>query len=266
MHPEFPLFPSLAIRFYALLLALAVFGGGFAGADLVSIQYFDSASTSFPGSGGPLWTGVVDTVTNKLRIDTWTELPGHGEEFWAPASLPMVWDAVGAGGAPFDVPDTFGLNGVVTFGNDANPATDFAFISPVSLQAMPWHPFDSQAGEPDTNQITEFVGPITFFPGWGGVAFLNGSGDMVYRVAQTNPGSTIAYDYRMVEAIPVSSTAVLPSTAATVTVTERVETLHAIVTAVPELSASVRAGIIAVVCVVVACVRRKHPTATAWST
>ena len=204
----------LVMLCWAVLLA----GASSVRADLVQIQYFDSASN--PQFGGPLWTGVVDTTANTLTINAWTELPRHSSpDFWTPAHLdtqPLVWPAVDANGAPFDVPDSFGANGVINFGSDhpSNAANDFAFISPVSAQDMDWHPFeyfdsDNTLGAPDLSIIVNFTSPVVVYPGWGGRAFDTPSG-RVYEVQQpnlfdpdTNPnGSTTVFDSTSVLLLP----------------------------------------------------------------
>lgn len=217
-------------------------------ADLVSLEYFDSATN--PAFGGPLWTGVIDTVTNKLRIDTWTELPLHSSpEFWVPADLPQIWNAVDASGAEFDVTaaNLFDINGNLNFGSDnpANAANDFAFISPNSMQALNWHPFDSSAGEPDTNTIVNFTDDIIFFPGWGGYAFVHPLNGLTFLVNQPSATSADDFDYRSVPALPTSADGVGSSTAATVTITEIIDTDVATIGVVPEASAFLGIALVA---------------------
>lgn len=189
-------------------------------ARLVDIEYYDRAGPAFPGSGGPLWTGVVDTVANTLTVETWTELPGHGSEWWTPADLPMIWNAVDGSGNIYDVPDDFGDEGVVDFGDDASPADDFAFVSPISSQQMNWYAFDSGTGQVDTSQTVSFNGAIPIYIGWGGVGTLvDPEGEIVYDVAQPNPqSSSTEYDYRVVPLLPISDTSIQTSTNATITV------------------------------------------------
>ncbi|TWU25811.1 hypothetical protein Pla144_30230 [Bythopirellula polymerisocia] len=222
-------------------------------ADLVWLEFNDRASQSFPGSGGPLWTGVVDTVTNKLRIDTWREQPLHGTEFWTPAQLPttpMVWDAIGANGLPFDVPDNFGLNGVVDFGNDApaNLANDFAFVSPVSMQDMPWYAFDLVNEEVDRTQELQFTFTTIFFPGWGGDAYLNQQGEKIFRVVKPTSTSGDAFDYRMIPVLPISATNISSPTAATITVTLRDSTPNPVIYAIPEPAAYLSLALVGAAC------------------
>lgn len=229
---------------------------GAAHADLVGVQYFDKGS--FPGEGGPLWTGVVDTVANKLRIDTWTELPGHGANFWTPANVPMVWTARDATGAVYDVPDSFGQNGIVNFGNDASPANDFAFISPVSLQDMGWFGFDSNTGAPDTSVVLDFTfAGVDLFPGWGGDAFRDQNGNIVYRVKQPNSSSTDGYDYRMMPVLPTSATTIQSSTGGTVTVTSR-EVTSAVMVGVPEASPVLGGMLVCALCAGATWIQKKR--------
>lgn len=207
-------------------------------ADLVQIKYYDRGIDDF--SGGPRWTGVIDTVTNNLRIDTWTELPAHGFEFWTPADLPLVWSAVDGNGDPFDVTNgnLFDSSGEINFGSDApgNEANDFAFISPIPAQQMNWHPFDTVAGAPDTQTIVNFVSPVTFHTGWGGYAFLDTDNELSFIINQ-NTGSLDELDFETVQSLPIQPLAVAASTGATVVVEGITQTPNGVIFAVPEPSA-----------------------------
>jgi len=225
-------------------------------ADLVGIEYFDSASAAFPGNGGPLWTGIVDTISNKLRIDTWSELPGHGADFWTPVNMPVIWDAIGSTGASFDVPDTFGLNGIVDFGDDSDPVNDFAFISPVSLQDTDWYAFDPVAMEVDTSQVVNFTLSTVLHAGWGGDAFVHSTNGLTYRTVQPNPQSTSEYDYQMIPLLPTGAQTVVSSTAATSTVTSR-EITQDPLAAIPEASAFLGVALVGAGCAVGTWTRKK---------
>lgn len=98
----------------------------------------------FNDANGPRWTGVVDTTSNQLTINTWTENAGD-PVFWTPTSLPLVWPAVDGAGVPYDVPDTFATSLI-----DAT----FAFISTTTLASMQW------------NEGTSLL--TASRPGWGG--------------------------------------------------------------------------------------------------
>ena len=237
---------------WVLLLA------GRGSADLVQIKYYDRGINDF--SGGPRWTGVIDTVTNKLRIDTWTELPAHGFEFWTPADLPLVWDAVDGNGDPFDVTDSnlFDGSGEINFGSDAagNEANDFAFISPVPAQQMNWHPFDSVAGEPDTQTIVNFVSPVIFHTGWGGFAFVDANNELSYVIKQ----DTVSLDelnFETVQSLPIEPLGVAASTGATVVVEGITQTPNGVIFAIPEPSAFLSFAAVTGICAVHAMRRKK---------
>lgn len=271
---KYPLFFMIC-----LLLSGFLFGPCIseAQADLVYVTYYDPEDTLY---GGPVWTGVVDTVSNKLRIDTWTELPRHSNEFWTPVmdDLPMVWDAVDSNGNPFDVPTNFGAGGIVNFGVDEKDnngnyienANDFAFISPIPIQDMRWHPFDptlpsehpfvdgsTEPGAPNRNVIGTYVGDIEFFLGWGGYAFRSPGEEKVFRTKQ-ELNSNVEYDYRMMTLLPVNASTDEPnadmtsnvgeSTGAVIYVTGRDVRNDAVITSVPEPSAVLGLTLISIVC------------------
>lgn len=231
---------------FVRLALVGIFSGlslGSARADLVGIEYFDSASN--PQFGGPLWRGVVDTVADTLQIDFWTELPRHSDDFWVPVNLPVVWNAVDSTGARFDVPDTFGLNGVIDFGVDGviDPADDFAFVSPVSLQDTDWYAYDTINEMVDKSQVVQFSGATVFFPGWGGYAFEHPVNGKTYQTEQPQLNGD-PFDYLMIPTLPVSATVAKASTFATITV-------------VPEPSAFLGVGLIGSVCVAGVWVHKK---------
>ncbi len=144
----------------------AVLGDCEARADLVAIEYWDQGpSDTYPG-GGPLWTGIVDTWEDTLTIQTWSELPGHGSEFWIPRDLPLVWKAYASNGSRYNVPDNW--NGHID--------DTFAFISDETLQQMRWLiPHFDYGTDPPTplpsTPASYTLNTIDIRPGWGGYAF-----------------------------------------------------------------------------------------------
>lgn len=251
-----------SLLFTALLLFLSA---GTARGDLVQIKYFDSALD--PQYGGPLWEGEIDTVTNKLRIFSWTEYPRHSLDFWVPANLPLIWDAVDVNGAEFQLSNfNFVQGGSFSFGSDNDPANDFAFLSPVTLQQMGWYEYDSENEVVDKSQVVQFNGPVEFFPGWGGVGFLNQNGERIVRVANTTEGDD--YDYRSLPILPVTETTSSgatdvssgASTNATITVTGIIETSEPVIVAVPEASALMSVGLAGTLCGLGAWLRKRSVT------
>ncbi len=61
-------------------------------------------TVEFNDLDGPRWTGLVDTDTNDLFIQSWTENPG-GVEFWTPQSLQFLNLKTDLGNDPFDILD-----------------------------------------------------------------------------------------------------------------------------------------------------------------
>jgi len=215
---------------------------GSASADLVSVEYYDPASPGFPVDGGPVWTGVVDTVTNNLRIDSWLELPGHGANFWVPANLPLVWTARDENGDVYDVPDTFGIDGTVTIDDN------FAFISPIAAQDMSWVDI---GGNPKTSS---FLVPTRV--GWGGFAeIVTLGGPYIFRTAAV--GTEPAYDEATMPRLPIIEASMVASTGATVRVTGRVTNPNPVIIAVPEPSAFLSVALVAAVSTAGRWMRRK---------
>jgi hypothetical protein len=224
-RPNAPL-PRPAGRPMAFVAAcLAVMFAAAAGnATLVEIDYLDRNGTGgFPDNGGPHWTGVVDTVSNTLTINTWIDLPGT-PEFWTPnlTALPLVWPAVKSNGSPYDVPDNW------TGHIDAS----FGFVSPTSVRNMQWN-------EGVWGQAPGFSLPpdADLYPGWGGVrkpVNVNGVTQLMYDTSA---------DETSMPLLPISSLGLAISDRATVTATilANVEA-----EAVPETSAFLFAGLIAV--------------------
>ena len=89
-------------------------------ADLFNVDFNDPV--------GPHWTGIVDTSADTLTINTWVENSG-GHAFWT--ASPLVWQAVNAGGGPYDVPDTFGASLI--------NASNWGFLSPVTHNEISWN-------------------------------------------------------------------------------------------------------------------------------
>lgn len=87
-------------------------------------------NVDFNDSDGPHWTGLVNTTTDVLTINTWTENAG-GAQFWTPTAsmLPWVWNAVDQTGATFDVPDNW----------DGMISTTWGFLSPEALGDVTWN-------------------------------------------------------------------------------------------------------------------------------
>src|SRR5262245_41194584 len=136
-------------RLAALGCALAaVVWGRPAQAVLVGVEYYDRGVVNPEFAGGPLWTGFVDTETDSLTIQTWTELPLHGSDFWIPRDLPLVWPARNSLGGLYDVPDSF----------DGHIDDSFAFISNLTLRDMGWkQPFFDLESDPPRLDHTEDV-------------------------------------------------------------------------------------------------------------
>jgi hypothetical protein len=172
---------------------------------VVGIEYHDLGNPNIqPGPiGGPLWTGFVDTTADTLTIETWRELPGHGADFWMPTALPLVWPAVTATGARYDVPDTFGdAPGMI---NDS-----FAFISEHTLQEP--HSEDHWGWElqlfdafnqPTTRVPKTFTGNVPIYPGWGGYSYEDEQGDQIFLTANPNPAD-VAYDESIMLWLPIT--------------------------------------------------------------
>lgn len=146
---------------------------GIASATLVSVTFStqNPPRDGFPGGGGPLWTGVVDTVADTLTIHSWTELPGT-PYIWEPGNLSLVWPAVDASGNRYDVTDDHFDEAHATF----RITDQFAFISPLSARTMAW---DNGA----FGQLPGDRAAVDFFPGWGGFADFNAAGELRFRVA-----------------------------------------------------------------------------------
>ncbi len=200
---------------WALPLALALgflMGGTDARATIVAIEYFDQANINPEFAGGPLWTGHVDTLANTLTIESWKELPLHGNEYWIPRSLPappliatepLVWPARDANGNLYDVPDTF----------DGHIDDTFAFISDLHLRDMQWkEPLFDYSPLPEDPPI--FLGTVDVeytlntgdvWPGWGGFALqVNDGGVIVKQYRTANPDvQQPDYDEHIMPALPV---------------------------------------------------------------
>lgn len=92
-------------------------------------------SVQFTDNDGPQWTGIVDTTTDTLTINTWVEGAG-GRDFWTPTG-PLTFKAYEAAtfnttfGAltPFDVPD----------GWDGSIGPDWGFLSDLTKQQISWN-------------------------------------------------------------------------------------------------------------------------------
>jgi hypothetical protein len=175
-------------------------------ATMVAIEYYDRADVNPDFAGGPLWTGYVDTIADTLTIETWTELPLHGNEYWIPRNLPgqpLVWPARDANGNPYDVPGTF----------DGHIDNTFAFISDVHLRDMEWKaPIFDYSPLPDDPPI--FLGTVDVeytldtgdvWPGWGGFALqVNDNGNIVKQFRTSNPDpNQPLYDERIMPALPI---------------------------------------------------------------
>lgn len=200
-------------------------------ADLVEISYYDRGIANPATNGGPLWTGVVDTITNRLRIDTWSELPGHGAEFWVPQNLPLVWPARDASGNIYDVPNDFGS----TIGGTVSIDDNFAFISPDAANDMSWEDIDGTA------QTFGTIHPPTRV-GWGGFAeIVTAGGPFIFHTSAI--GGEEDYDERTLPRLPVTPNNMFASLGATVEVTDRTATTAAVVTSIPEAS-SVLGGLL----------------------
>lgn len=195
----------------ATLAVAAVIAPHRSHAVVVGIEYYDRGFVNPDFTGGPLWTGYVDTTSDTLTIETWQELPEHGSEFWMPRNLPLVWHAYGPSvlgqpWTPYDVPDSF----------NGNIDDTFAFISSLSLRQMAWEaPVFDYTPPPPAPPL--FVGvveavftlnTIEIRPGWGGWAIgLPGADENHEFTVQTANPNTAAgqplFDERMMPALPV---------------------------------------------------------------
>ncbi|QDS96973.1 hypothetical protein [Adhaeretor mobilis] len=231
-------------------------------ADLVGIQYWDRGSANPETNGGPLWEGVVDTVSNKLRIDNWKELPQHGTEFWVPASLPqipLIWSAYDANGGIYDVADNFGpvIGGTVSITND------FAFISNDTAQNMDWvYDVEGDGIDAQDRVIGGIVKPTRI--GWGGFARQETlDGPFVFYTSAID-GET-AYDETTLPRLPIEdpnstpiTNSLLASLDGTVVVTSRQTTSNPIVLAVPESSAFLGVGLVGTACALGTWLRKRR--------
>lgn len=120
-----------ARRTLAVLTVLTSLGfSNFAGASLFSVAFTDN--------DGPQWTGVVDSVTDSLSIQTWVEGPG-GTAYWTPtlAALPLNFQAFMAPSfptpfaslTPFDVPDNW--DGII--------GPSWGFLSDLTKPNIAWN-------------------------------------------------------------------------------------------------------------------------------
>ena len=237
-----------------LALVATVVSSSAVRADLVGLQYWDRGTANPNTNGGPLWDGVVDTVANTLRIDSWRELPQHGAEFWVPGGLSgstMIWTARDSTGAVYDVPDTFGP----TINQTVSIDDGFAFIAPRTAQDMNWfYDIDGDGIAATPRSVGGVAKPTRI--GWGGYArqeTLNGP--FVFYTAAIDgednfdPQTTPPYDERIMPRLPVeepnSSTtgfsnaflASLLGLNGTVLVTSRETNPAAVIVSVPEASA-----------------------------
>lgn len=209
----------------------------------MGVEYWDKGYTNPEEHGGPLWIGVVDTVTNNLQIDTWKELPGHEPDFWVPANLPMVWEARDSVGSLYDVPGTFGP----TIGGSVTIDETFAFISPFSAQDMQWKDIDGNAVTMEGS-----IWPVTR-PGWGGFAAIEEPGGGFVFHTETFGTTEPVYDETTMPRLPVTTDSVIsmsPSTDATVRVTSREVTNIGVIFSIPEPSAFLAVGLFFSICVV----------------
>jgi hypothetical protein len=186
---------------------------------LVGVEYYDRAVVNPEFAGGPLWTGYVDTAADTLTIETWTELPLHGNEYWIPGELSLVWPARNAQGGRYDVPDTFA----------GHIDHTFAFISDRTLREMSWLEPDYSPATPTQSPVLLATNPAEFTlstleirPGWGGWAFgpPNATAGQ-YTFLTRNPfqgDGQQPYDEHMMPVLPVGSQAALASTGATVSI------------------------------------------------
>ena len=201
--------------FWAILLGVFVSSQASLGA-LVGIEYYDRANVNPEFAGGPLWTGFVDTTSNTVTIETWKELPLHGSEYWVPRNLPLVWSAYDSAGKAYDVPDTF----------DGTIDETWGFVSDETLRKMNWFDTTFVPGDPPTIDLVEAEFTLDtgeVWPGWGAFALqrnLNGTIEKVFETA--NPSTQQGqpeFDENIMPALPVSATAWVASTEATVTAT-----------------------------------------------
>jgi len=185
---------------------------------------------------------VVDTVTNNLRIDTWSELPQHGAEFWVPVDLPLIWTARDAAGNVFDVPDSFGP----VVGGSVSISSSFGFISPDFANDMQWEDIN---GNPQTFSSTLFL-PTQ--PGWGGYAQLTEQG---YFINTEAPSGEDDYDEQTMPRLPVGSAAMVASLDADVIVTAREVTSAGVIVAIPESASLLRFAIVGGMLAVGGCIQ-----------
>ncbi|MEM8943683.1 MAG: hypothetical protein AAGD11_00755 [Planctomycetota bacterium] len=266
-----------SIRILALFFVSALFTGVLTTrevrADLVGITYWDRGEVNPATNGGPLWQGVVDTVANTLRIDSWRELPQHGAEFWVPGGLSgnaMIWTARDATGAVYDVPDTFGpvINQTVSIGDN------FAFIAPLAAQNMSWFfDVDGDGNAATPRSIGGVAKPTRI--GWGGYARQETvNGPFVFYTSAIDgedsfdPLTTPPYDERNMPRLPVeepnsaitgTSNAFLSSllgTNGTVLVSSRETNPAAVIVGVPEPSGFLCLGLVGTACALLGRKRR----------
>jgi hypothetical protein len=188
-------------------------------ATLVGVEYYDRGVINPEFAGGPLWTGYVDTAANTLTIETWTELPLHGSDYWIPGQLPLVWPARNAQGGLYDVPETFA-------GDIDN---SFAFVSDRTLREMSWLAPEFSPATPTgppvlvaTHSVAFTLDTLEIRPGWGGWAYgpPNATASQFIYLTQ-NPlqgEGQQPYDEHMMPVLPVGTQAALASTGATVSI------------------------------------------------
>lgn len=239
--------PLKLATFLTLASCLLVQTSGTLHADLVGIQYWDRGAANPNTNGGPLWEGVVDTVSNNLRIDTWKELPQHGTEFWVPGNLaqsPLVWPAYDSSGNLFDIGDDFGS----VIGGTVSITDDFAFISPETAQNMDWvYDVEGDGIGPDDRFIGGVVKPTRV--GWGGFARQEEqNGPFVFYTSAIEGEPD--YDETTMPRLPVEdpntspfTNALIASLDGTVVVTSRTKSPSAVVS-VPEASAFLSLGLV----------------------
>jgi len=76
---------------------------------------------------GPHVFATVNTTTDSMTINTWTEIAGNFE-YWTPSDLPRVYPAINSVGGTYDVPDNW----------DGTIDSNWGFVNPDKLPVAGW--------------------------------------------------------------------------------------------------------------------------------